>query len=68
MKNKDLKETLDEAIKDLNEKKLPRNTISFINYDNKYVHPKQTVYVEVCLKNGVKAELDISDWFKTEGE
>lgn len=66
MKNKDLKEELEEAIVDLKSKRLPSNAISFVDYGNKYVHPKQSIIVTVCLKNGVKAELDISNWFEEE--
>ena len=63
MKTKSLEELLRDTIENLKQNKVDDRIISFNNYKNDYTVLKPTVIVEIALKKGIVAKLDVSNYF-----
>jgi len=62
-----LEEVLKKEIKSIKEGKIDsKRIVSYFNFNNPYAILKPKITVEVELKQGVKASIDISDLFKEE--
>lgn len=61
-----LEDVIKEEIKNLLNGKVDKRITTFVDYQNKYAVLSPSVKVEVELKRGIKATIDISDFFKEE--
>ena len=59
-----LEDYIKQAIESVKARKLVDGVIEFKDTKTKYIVPKSTVVVEVALKDGLIAKIDITDYFK----
>lgn len=66
MVSKNLEELVKDSITDIKSGKIDKRIVSFTDYKNKYSILKSKITVKIELKEGIVAELDVSDFFEKE--
>ena len=62
-----IEEVIKKEIKDIKEGNINSDRIiSYIDYRNQYAILKSKIYIDVELKRGIKATIDITDLFQEE--
>lgn len=61
-----LEQLIKQQIKNLNNGVVDKRVNSYVDFKSKYAILKPTVTIEIALKNGIKATIDISDYFEKE--
>lgn len=63
METKSLEDLLKDTIESLKQNKVDDRIISFNDYKNEFTVLKPTVIVELALKKGIVAKVDVTDYF-----
>lgn len=66
MENLKLEQLINQQIENLKNGKVDKRVTSYTDFKNKYVILKPSVTVEIALTDGIKATIDISDYFTKE--
>lgn len=59
-----LEDFIKEKIKKIKTRDLDESIVEFKDTQTKYIVPKSTVIVEVALKSGLIAKVDVTEYFK----